>query len=267
VNMDKELAGRAAIVTGAGGGIGAAIAVALASAGASVLVADVDAAGASATVTTIEKAGGRALAVKTDVTESAQVRSMVLAAVERLGSADILVNNAGIATADLVESLDEDAWRRVLDVNLTGPFLCCRAVVPYMRARGWGRIVNISSVAAKRISFGAAASYTASKEGLLGFTRHLAYEVARDGINVNAICPGPTVTAMYEKIADEKTHRERLGLVPQGRFMKPEDIGRATVMLCSSLSDAICGVALDVDGGILLGWMPVEEYRAKRRKR
>jgi len=267
VNMDKELAGRAAIVTGAGGGIGAAIAVALASAGASVLVADVDAAGASATVTMIEKAGGRALAVKTDVTESTQVRSMVLAAVERLGSADILVNNAGIATADLVESLDEDAWRRVLDVNLTGPFLCCRAVVPYMRARGWGRIVNISSVAAKRISFGAAASYTASKEGLLGFTRHLAYEVARDGINVNAICPGPTVTAMYEKIADEKTHRERLGLVPQGRFMKPEDIGRATVMLCSSLSDAICGVALDVDGGILLGWMPVEEYRAKRRKR
>lgn len=267
MNMDKELAGRVAIVTGAGGGIGAAIALALSNAGAAVLIADVNETGAAATVTTIEKAGGRGLAVKTDVTESAQVRAMVMAAVERLGSADILVNNAGIATADLVESLDEDAWRRVLDVNLTGPFLCARAVLPYMRARGWGRIINISSVAAKRISFGAAASYTASKEGLLGFTRHLAYEVARDGINVNAICPGPTVTAMYERIADEKTHRDRLSLVPQGRFMKPDDIGRATVMLCSSLADAICGVALDVDGGILLGWMPVDEYRAKRRKR
>jgi len=265
--MDKELAGRAAIVTGAGGGIGAGIALALAHAGAAVLVADMDETTAAATVRSIEKAGGRALALKTDVTESAQVQAMVRTAVERLGGADILVNNAGIATAGLVESLDEDAWRRVLDVNLTGPFLCSRAVVPHMRARGWGRIVNVSSVAAKRISFGAAASYTASNEGLLGFTRHLAYEVAHDGINVNAICPGPTVTALYERIADEKTHRERLALVPQGRFMKPEDIGRATVMLCSSLSDAICGVALDIDGGILLGWTPVEEYRAKRRKR
>src|SRR5262245_50432349 len=138
--MDKELVGRVAIVTGAGGGIGAAIALALSNAGAAVLVADVDETSAAATVTTIGKAGGRGLAVKTDVTESSQVRAMAMAAVERLGSADILVNNAGIATADLVESLDEDAWRRVLDVNLTGPFLCSRAVLPYMKARGWGRI-------------------------------------------------------------------------------------------------------------------------------
>jgi NAD(P)-dependent dehydrogenase (short-subunit alcohol dehydrogenase family) len=267
VNMDKELAGRTAIVTGAGAGIGAGIALALVNAGAAVLVADTDEAGAAATVTTIEKAGGRALAVKVDVTESAQVSAMVTTAIERLGGADILVNNAGIATTDMVETLDELAWRRVLDVNLTGPFLCAKTVLPYMRAKGWGRIVNISSVAAKRISFTAAASYTASKAGLLGFTRHLAYEVARDGINVNAICPGPTLTAMYERLADEKTRRERIGLVPQGRFMKPDDIGRATVMLCSSFSDAICGVALDVDGGSLLGWMPVDEYRVKRRRR
>ena len=267
MKMENELAGRAAIVTGAGAGIGASIALALAQAGAAVLVADVDETGAANTVTTIEKAGGRALAVRADVTESAQVTAMVNTAVERLGGADILVNNAGIATTELVENLDEVAWRRVLDVNLTGPFLCSRTVLPHMRAKGWGRIVNISSVAAKRISFTAAASYTASKAGLLGFTRHLAYEVARDGINVNAICPGPTLTPMYERNADEKTRRERIGMVPQGRWMKPDDIGRATVMLCSSWSDAICGVALDVDGGTLLGWMPVEEYRVKRRKR
>lgn len=128
-------------------------------------------------------------------------------------------------------------------MNLTAPFLCARAVLPHMRARGWGRIVNIASVAAKRISFTAAASYTASKAGLVGFTRHLACEVARYGINVNAICPGPTLTPMYERNADEQTRRERIGMVPKGRWL-----------------------AIDVDGGSLLGWMPWEEYMTKRRR-
>jgi NAD(P)-dependent dehydrogenase (short-subunit alcohol dehydrogenase family) len=144
---------------------------------------------------------------------------MVRQTVTDLGGVDILVNNAGIATTELVEDLDEEKWRGVLDVNLTGPFLCCKAVLPYMRRKGWGRIVNVASVAAKRISFTGAASYTASKAGLLGFTRHLAYEVARHGINVNAISPGPTMTPMYERNADEETRRERIALVPPQRTM------------------------------------------------
>ena len=184
-----------------------------------------------------------------------------------LGAIDILVNNAGIATTELVEDLDEEKWRGVLDVNLTGPFLCCKAVLPYMRRKGWGRIVNVASVAAKRISFTGAAGHMASKAGLLGFTRHLAYEVAPHGINVNAICPGPTMTPMYERNADEETRRERIALVPKGRWLTPEDHGRVTVFLCSEAADALCGLAIDVDGGSLLGWMPLERYMAQRRRK
>ena len=263
----RELTGRVAIVTGAGDGIGAGVALALAEAGAAVAVADIDASSAGGTVSTIEQHGGRAVALQADVSESVQVADMVAQTISRLGAVDILVNNAGIATTALVEELDEDAWRRVRDVNLTGPFLCAKAVLPHMRTRGWGRIVNVSSVAAKRISLMAAASYTASKAGLVGFTRHLAYEVARDGINVNAICPGPTLTAMYKRHADEATRRARVASIPKGRWITPEDLGRVTVFLCSSAADTLCGLAIDVDGGALLGWEPIDTYLARRRRK
>ena len=264
---DQELTGRVAIVTGAGAGIGAGIAAMLAEAGAAVTVADIDGEGAASTAKAIEKRGGRAITVTADVSDARDIDAMVRQTVTDLGGVDILVNNAGIATTELVEDLDEEKWRGVLDVNLTGPFLCCKAVLPHMRRKGWGRIVNVASVAAKRISFTGAASYTASKAGLLGFTRHLAYEVAPHGINVNAICPGPTMTPMYERNADEQTRRERIALVPKGRWLTPEDHGRVTVFLCSEAADALCGLAIDVDGGSLLGWMPWDRYMAKRRRK
>src|SRR6267378_5323804 len=229
---DQELTGRVAIVTGAGAGIGAGMAAMLAEAG--------------------EKRGGRAITVTADVSDDHEIDALMRQTVTDLGGIDILVNNAGIATTELVEDLDEEKWRGVLDVNLAGPFLCCKAVLPHMRRKGWGRIVNVASVAAKRISFTGAASYTASKAGLLGFTRHLAYEVAPHGINVNAICPGPTMTPMYERNADEQTRRERIALVPKGRWLTPEDHGRVTVFLCSEAANALCGLAID-DGGSLLG--------------
>ena len=263
---EQELTGRVAIVTGAGAGIGAGIAATLADAGAAVAVADIDGEGAASTAKAIEKRGGRAITVTADVSDAREIDAMVRQTVTDLGGIDILVNNAGIATTELVEDLDEEKWRGVLDVNLTGPFLCCKAVLPHMRRKGWGRIVNVASVAAKRISFTGAASYTASKAGLLGFTRHLAYEVAPHGINVNAICPGPTMTPMYERNADEQTRRERIALVPKGRWLTPEDHGRVTVFLCSEAADALCGLAIDVDGGSLLGWMPWDRYMAKRRR-
>jgi len=264
---DRELTGRVAIVTGAGAGIGAGIAAMLAEAGAAVTVADIDGESAASTAKVIEKRGGRAITVTADVSDAREIDAMVRQTVTDLGGVDILVNNAGIATTELVEDLDEEKWRGVLDVNLTGPFLCCKAVLPHMRRKGWGRIVNVASVAAKRISFTGAASYTASKAGLLGFTRHLAYEVAPHGINVNAICPGPTMTPMYERNADEETRRERIALVPKGRWLTPEDHGRVTVFLCSEAADALCGLAIDVDGGSLLGWMPWDRYMAKRRRK
>jgi NAD(P)-dependent dehydrogenase (short-subunit alcohol dehydrogenase family) len=264
---DQELTGRVAIVTGAGAGIGAGIAAMLAEAGAAVTVADIDGESAASTAKVIEKRGGRAITVTADVSDAREIDAMVRQTVTDLGGLDILVNNAGIATTELVEDLDEEKWRGVLDVNLTGPFLCCKAVLPHMRRKGWGRIVNVASVAAKRISFTGAASYTASKAGLLGFTRHLAYEVAPHGINVNAICPGPTMTPMYERNADEETRRERIAMVPKGRWLTPEDHGRVTVFLCSEAADALCGLAIDVDGGSLLGWMPWDRYMAKRRRK
>jgi NAD(P)-dependent dehydrogenase (short-subunit alcohol dehydrogenase family) len=264
---DQELTGKVAIVTGAGAGIGAGIAAMLAEAGAAVVVADIDGEGAASTAKAIAKRGGRAITVTADVSDAREIDALVRQTVTDLGGVDILVNNAGIATTELVEDLDEVKWRGVLDVNLTGPFLCCKAVLPHMRRKGWGRIVNVASVAAKRISFTGAASYTASKAGLLGFTRHLAYEVAPHGINVNAICPGPTMTPMYERNADEQTRRERIALVPKGRWLTPEDHGRVTVFLCSEAADALCGLAIDVDGGSLLGWMPWERYMAKRKRK
>ena len=264
---DQALTGRVAIVTGAGAGIGAGIAAMLAEAGAAVTVADLDGARAASTAKAIEKRGGRAIMVTADVSDAHEIDALARQTVTDLGGIDILVNNAGIATTELVEDLDEEKWRGVLDVNLTGPFLCCKAVLPYMRRKGWGRIVNVASVAAKRISFTGATSYTASKAGLLGFTRHLAYEVAPHGINVNAICPGPTMPPMYERNADEQTRRERIALVPKGRWLTPEDHGRVTVFLCSDAADALCGLAIDVDGGSLLGWMPWERYMAQRRRK
>ena len=264
---DQELTGRVAIVTGAGAGVGAGIAAMLAEAGAAVTVADLDGERAASTAKAIERRGGRAITVTADVSDAHEINALVCQTVTDLGGIDILVNNAGIATTELVEDLDEEKWRGVLDVNLTGPFLCCKAVLPHMRRKRWGRIVNVASVAAKRISFTGAASYTASKAGLLGFTRHLAYEVAPHGINVNAICPGPTMTPMYERNADEQTRRERIALVPKGRWLTPEDHGRVTVFLCSEAADALCGLAIDVDGGSLLGWMPWERYMAKRRRK
>ena len=264
---DQELTGRVAIVTGAGAGIGAGIAATLAEAGAAVTVADIDGESAASTAKGIGKRGGRAITVTADVSDAREIDALVRQTVTDLGGVDILVNNAGIATTELVEDLDEEKWRGVLDVNLTGPFLCCKAVLPHMRRKGWGRIVNVASVAAKRISFTGAASYTASKAGLLGFTRHLAYEVAPHGINVNAICPGPTMTPMYERNADEQTRRERIALVPKGRWLTPEDHGRVTVFLCSEAADALCGLAIDVDGGSLLGWMPWDRYMAKRKRK
>ena len=239
----------------------------LAEAGAAVTVADLDGARAASTANTIEKRGGRAITVTADVSDAHEIDALVRQTVTDLGGIDILVNNAGIATTELVEDLDEEKWRGVLDVNLTGPFLCCKAVLPYMRRKGWGRIVNVASVAAKRISFTGAASYTASKAGLLGFTRHLAYEVAPHGINVHAICPGPTMTPMCQRNADEETRRERIALVPKGRWLTPEDHGRVTVFLCSKAADALCALAIDVDGGSLLGWMPWERYMAQRRRK
>lgn len=256
--------GRTAVVTGAGRGIGRAIARGFAAGGATVVVADRDPAGAAEEIIS---AGGRASGFEVDVTSEEQVDALVAHATEVGGGVDILVNNAAITTTQVVEETDAEAWRRVVDVNLNGPFLCCRAVLPGMRKRGYGKIVNIASVAAKRISFNAGASYTASKAGLVAFTRHLAYEAAPDGINVNAVCPGPVLTPMLAEMADQATLRERERSVPRGRLATPEDQAEMVLYLASDRADMLCGQAVDVDGGALLGWYDTDTYFERRHAR
>lgn len=258
-----EFGGRTAIVTGAGQGIGKEIARELAEAHATVVIADLNADQAEATAQEFRDAGSDAIAFGVDITVESEVAELMEFAARRQGI-DILVNCAGISTTRIIAETDVDSWRRVLEVNLTGPFITCRAVLPYMRANGGGKIVNIASIAAKRISANAAASYTASKSGLVGFTRHLAYEAAADGINANVVCPGPVLSPMLERTATPETIAAREASVPSLRISRPEDQARAVLFLCSDAADMINGVAVDVDGGALLGWYDPQSYFEKR---
>ena len=259
-----SLEGQVAIVTGAAQGIGRAIVERLASAGATTLAADHNEELVREMAAATSSRGAEVIPYVVDVTDEAAVCGLVDAACGRSGRLSILVNNAGISTVGLIEDVSIADWQRVLDVNLTGPFITCKSVVPVLRAGGGGKIVNVASVAAKRISANMAASYTASKAGLLAFTRHLAYETAPWRINVNAICPGPVASPMLYRTGDVDERVARLtSTIPVGRLTTPEDQANAVLFLCSPLADMITGVALDIDGGALLGWEPVSGYLAR----
>jgi NAD(P)-dependent dehydrogenase (short-subunit alcohol dehydrogenase family) len=184
----------------------------------------------------------------------------------QFGAIDILVNNAGIGDGFMVEDMTYEIWRRTIDINLNAVFLCCKAAMPAMQKKKHGKIVNIASVAAKKISFHGGAHYTASKAGLLGFTRHLAYELAPYGINVNAICPGATLTPLLRSRATPAQIEEEALRFPVGRLCEPEDIADAVLFLCSKRAKMIVGQALDVDAGELLAWTDFESYRRSRKE-
>jgi 3-oxoacyl-[acyl-carrier protein] reductase len=274
VAIEIDLSGRVALVTGGSRGLGRADALALAGAGADVVIADIqiesdeseDAAAygvlaqvakaqglvySERTATEIEAMGRRALALKCDVTASDQVEATVARAVTELGSVDILVNNAG--TLDHVGQLSDqvpDLWERDLRVNLTGSFNCARAVWPHMVERGWGRIVNMASVAGTLGGFGQA-SYSTTKAGLLGLTRTLALEGARHGITANAIVPGIIGTEAFS-FGNAAMNERMIRRTAMRRPGEPEDIAHAICFLCSDLASYITGVGLEVDGGISL---------------
>lgn len=258
--MDRLLNNKVAIVTGGGQGIGAAICRTFVKAGARVAVCDIQLEPAQGVVDSLGVAAGDASAFEVDVRDIDAVNHTCRAAVEMFGTVDILVNNAGIDLPQTIETMSHDDWCRVLDINLTGAFNFTRSVIAYMRGRGGGSIVNMSSAAAKRMAYNGGAHYTASKAGLIGFTRHAAVELAAYGIRVNAVCPGPVATPMMEG-----TSTDIMRLLPLGRWVDPQDVADAVLFFAGPLSKMCTGTNLDVDGGYLITFgIPFEEYFGSR---
>src|SRR6476660_320984 len=228
---DGRFDGRVAIITGAGRGIGRAIAERLASDGASVVVADLDDAAAAETVAAIEADGGLAVAVHVDVTRPDDVAALATAATDRFGRIDILVNNAGILRSTKAAEVSPEEWHLVVDANLTGSFLCARAAYPALRDSGHGRIVNMASMAGRATSTLGGVHYTTAKAGVLGLTRHLAREWARDGITVNAVSPGIVDTPMVRDSTGADRMVEVLAAIPMGRLADASEIAALVAFL------------------------------------
>jgi 3-oxoacyl-[acyl-carrier protein] reductase len=274
MSVEIDLSGRVALVTGGSRGLGRVDALTLARAGADVAVADIQLESDSgedvarfgalaqaaraqglvyteATVQEIQSLGRRSVALKCDVSDRAQVEQTVARVVEELGAVDILVNNA--ATLDHVARFEQQApelWERDLRVNLGGSFNCAQAVWPHMVERGWGRIVNMASVAGTLGGFGQA-SYSTTKAGILGLTRTLALEGARHGITCNAIVPGIIGTEAFA-FGDPDMNERMVRRTAMRRAGEPQDVANAVVFLCSDLAAYVTGVELEVGGGISL---------------
>ncbi len=249
VQRPGRLEDRTAIVTGGCGGIGLATARRFAEEGANVVVADLDDTAGQAAA--IEVNG---IYVRCDVTDPDQVEAMVRTAHETYGSVDIAFNNAGISPPDDDSILDTglEAWRRVQEVNLTSVYLCCKAVLPYMREQGRGSIINTASFVAVMGAATSQISYTASKGGVLAMSRELGVQFAREGIRVNALCPGPVDTPLLRELfaKDPERAARRLVHIPMGRFGDALEIANAVVFLASDESSFVTASTFLVDGGI-----------------
>lgn len=258
----NDLNNRVAVVTGAANGIGAACARALAAAGARVALIDVDAENLARMAASLDGSH----AIPADVSSQAAVVAAYAQVIERFERIDVVVNSAGIESTWTIENMPEDDWDRVLDVNLKGIMLCTQAAVAAMRAAGGGAVINIASIAGKRMSYNGGASYTASKAGVLGFTRHAAFELGVHGIRVNAICPGPTLTPMILRNTTEAQRGAIVKIVPLGRWVQPEDVAQAALFLASDAAGMITGTTLDVDGGVLVSnGSSYQDYFARRK--
>jgi NAD(P)-dependent dehydrogenase (short-subunit alcohol dehydrogenase family) len=256
-----ELAGRVAIVTGAGRGIGRATALELARMGADVVVAELDRAGAEGTAAEVKGLGRRALVVPTDVTKRADLAAMVERTRAELGRIDVLVNNAGIYRAARALDVTEEHWDAIMTINARAVFFASQAVLPVMIAQRRGSIVSLASMAGK-IGSATNLPYNASKAAVISITRSLALAHAADGIRVNCVCPGFVETDMWTAVArdqgalvgvspEEFTSR-RLAQVPLGRMERPQDVANVIAFLASDRAEYMTGQALSVDGGLVM---------------
>ncbi len=246
----QKLSGRVAIVTGASRGIGRAIAIALAAEGAKVAVNYASSSGsANEVVATITQTGGEAIALQADVSQSDQVDHLIKTVMDRWGRIDILVNNAGITRDTLLMRMKLEDWQAVIDLNLSGVFLCTRAVAKIMLKQKAGRIINIASVAGQMGNPGQG-NYSAAKAGVIGFTKTIAKELASRGITVNAVAPGFITTDMTK---DLKGTEELLKYIPLGRFGQPEEVAGLVRFLAADPAAAyITGQVMNVDGGMVM---------------
>lgn len=250
-----DLTGKYALVTGGSRGIGKGIAISLAKQGAVVAlnyVSNNDK--CEEVVAEIKQMGREAMALQADVSKKDQVAAMFNTIREKWGKLDILVNNAGIIDYADFESITEEAWDKILSVNLKGQFLCSQEAVKLMKQNNWGRIINIASISSGGVGIGfkSISHYTASKGGVVALTENMAIELAKYGINVNAIAPGAIESDMSAALRqDENLLKETLKNVPKGRIGKPEDIGAAAAFLASNEADYITGTVIYVDGGWL----------------
>lgn len=246
-----RLVGKVALVTGAARGIGKAIALALAKEGCDIVVVDLDEIGGQRVAQEIINMGRRALFVKANVASLEEVRRAFSLVLEKFGKVDILVNNAGIIKRGTLETHSDEDWDMVMAVNLKGTYYCSREAAKIMKTQGWGRIINISSVAGKIGDIASAPSYGPSKAAVNALTKSLARELAPFGITVNAVAPHAIETEMTAEWTEDK-RRAMISQIPLGRMGKPEEVAAAVVFLASPEASFITGEILDVNGGYLM---------------
>ena len=243
--MPGQLEGKIAIITGGGLGFGRALSNSFAKEGAAVAVSDIRLPAADSTVAEVQEAGGQAIAIEVDVAQNAAVQGMVRKTIETFGRVDILVNCAGITQMIMVVDMSEEEWQRVIDVNLTGTFLCCKAMAEPMIAQGSGKIVNIASGRGVTGMAGMA-HYSASKGGIIAFTAALGQELGPHGINVNAIAPGMADTPMFRERNTDETARALRQLPPHRRLIYPEDVVGPVMFLATDASREMFGQTLSL---------------------
>ena len=246
-----KLQNRVAIVTGGGKGIGREICLGLSKQGAKIVIAELDIENSNKVIEEIKDSGSEAISIKTDISNENSVKNLILETIKKFNKIDILINNAGIRHVKKLDDHNLNDWNDMLSVNLTGPYICCKAVIPEMKKVGKGKIINFGSIASfmgrpDRVG------YVAAKSGVLGLTRALAIDLKGTNINVNTICPGLISTSFNKKYAEDPTHGEKWGKETiVGRWGLPSDIVGAAIFLSSDDSDFINGSEIKIDGGWL----------------